>query len=230
MRVIIIQHVDFEGPAAIAEFLVKEGHELNYLLLYEKTDFPPLEEFEALVIMGGPMSIYDDDEFPWLIAERTFIQQSIAANKIVLGICLGAQFIADALGAKVYKGNGSEIGWFPLKTSKKISWLDQNGIYLDGATVFHWHSDTFDIPRNCEQLASSEKYPNQAFIYRNRVLALQFHLEVNPISMDRMIEAGMNHLTAFESVQSIEQIKEGYKYIESCNVLLIHLLKAIFNN
>ena len=145
---------------------------------------PDLDSFTHLLIMGGPMAVYEMQHYPYLVNEALFIDRSIKANKHVLGVCLGAQMVAHALGAKVYPGQQKEIGWYEVA-------LDPDGMSdplmsalalpdRNAAQVFQWHGDTFDLPRGAVRLASSDLFPNQAFRYTDRVYALQFHIEVTP--------------------------------------------------
>lgn len=145
----------------------------------------PLEP-DLLIVMGGPMGLYDADCFPHLHHEIRFVEARIAAGKPVLGICLGSQIIAKALGAKVFKGpQGMEIGWHPVSMNADgmrtpLKYLDQSEGH-----VMHWHGDTFELPQGAKLLASSDRYQNQAFSYGDNVLALQFHPEVTEVKLER---------------------------------------------
>ncbi len=185
MKIHCLQHVSFEGPAAIASWAEKNGHSIRYTRFYEGELPPATPDFDLLVIMGGPMSFDDDAHFDWMPAEKAFIKQAIEANKAAIGICLGAQFLAQALGAQARHGSTQEIGWFPVSFQNLPEALQE----LPPVTpVFHWHGDTFDIPAGATHIASTNEFPNQGFIWNNRVLALQFHLEVTPASVAGMIE------------------------------------------
>lgn len=188
MNVLIIKNVKNEGPGTIEDFLKEKGAE------YSVIDFsgcdateetvPDVSRFSHLVIMGGPMAVYESEGVPFLHFETAMIRVFILSNKPVLGICLGAQMIAYALKADVYAGGTEEIGW------------DKVDITLEGmkdpvfsaisvntepyAEVFQWHGDTFDLPKKAVRLASSGVYEHQAFRYKDNVYALQFHIEVKP--------------------------------------------------
>lgn len=143
------------------------------------------------------MSVNDEEEFPWLIAEKPFIRQVIDRNRPVLGICLGSQLIASALGAKVKANQDKEIGWLPIEG------LAVNAPFsLPSTTVFHWHGDTFDLPTGAILLARSVACAHQAFLYKERVLALQFHLETTPELVKLFIETGSDELIAAPYIQS----------------------------
>lgn len=177
LRIHYFQHVPFEGLGCIEDWALGQGHQLSYTRFYEGRQLPPLDEIDWLIVMGGPMGIYDEAIYPWLSGEKEFIRQAIAANKVVLGICLGAQLLADALGANVKPGKNKEIGWFPVqKTAEgKVSKLLDD--MPDQLVVFHWHGDQFEIPANGLRLAESEACPNQILQYGDRVIGLQFHFE-----------------------------------------------------
>ena len=131
-----------------------------------------------MIVMGGPMNIYEEKKYPWLLREKCFIEDATKTGKVVIGICLGAQIIADVLGANVYAGEHKEIGWFPIFRTKEAG---ESIVFRDFPSeleVFHWHGDSFDLPSGCIRLAESAACPNQAFIYDERVVGLQFHLEV----------------------------------------------------
>jgi GMP synthase (glutamine-hydrolysing) len=141
---------------------------------------PQAESCDLLIVLGGPIGVYDQQDYPFLTDEIALIAQRLAARKPILGVCLGAQMMAAALGARVYPGqNGAEIGWFPLQAapgSDTPAWFKP--LLADGLSVFHWHGDTFDLPPGARHLAKSEHYANQAFTMQDFALALQFHPEV----------------------------------------------------
>ncbi len=180
MKLHWLQHVPFEGLGIIEEWAEANGFGITRTRLFAGEQLPEIGTFDWLVVMGGPMGIYDHVDHPWLVAEKQLIKNAIEAEKTVLGICLGAQLIADVLGAKVYAGPQKEIGWFPIQ--------GLNSFLPKTLTAFHWHGDTFEIPEGASRLASSEACKNQGFIYNDRIVALQFHLETTPESMEALIE------------------------------------------
>ncbi len=216
-------HVPFEGLRHFENILKKNAYNLNYLKLYEPHHFPETDSFELLIIMGGPMGIYDDQDYPWLKEERDFIEKAIVNGKKVIGICLGAQFIADALGAKVYPNKQAEIGWFPIhkRTPHPLS-----KELPESFPVFHWHGDTFNIPEQAVHLFESKGCSNQAFIYDDRILALQFHLEINAEGLQEMLQFVGDNIVEGKYVQSAAEIKEKQAYIEDCNRYLALLFEA----
>jgi GMP synthase-like glutamine amidotransferase len=181
----VLQHVSFEGPAGIAEWAALRGAGVTAVRLYEGDPLPSLDSFDLLAVMGGPMSVNGEAQHPWLAEEIAFVGKAIDADKSVLGVCLGAQLIAKALGAPVYPGFRKEIGWFPVHRTAARHELFQ-GI-PDAFTAFHWHGETFDLPDRAVRLAYTEETPNQAFAVGGRVLGLQFHMEATPASVSELI-------------------------------------------
>lgn len=219
MRLHYLQHVPFEGLGYIEEWARFRGIEISATRLFAGEKPPPHNEFDWLVIMGGPMGIHDHADHPWLIDEKAFIRKTISERKRVLGICLGAQLIADALGARVYRGPQKEIGWFPIRRDEDApKWFPEN------ITAFHWHGDTFDIPDGAIRLASSAACENQGFIYRNRVLALQFHLESTRDSIEALIENCAGELVDGPFIQSAIQIRSSYRNLGVINAVLSQML------
>jgi GMP synthase (glutamine-hydrolysing) len=177
-RVVVFRYVPAEGLGIIADCLDAAGLSWAYVDLPGGTPAPPLDSASALIFMGGPMSA--NDGLPYIRREIQLIETGIVQDKPVLGICLGAQLIAKALGAKVYRNPVKEIGWYP------VSWTDEAGRDLlfsgltQAETVFHWHGETFDLPPGSVWLAESQACRNQAFRFGTNVHGLQFHLEVTP--------------------------------------------------
>lgn len=219
MKLHYLQHVPFESLGFIEEWAKAYGFAISVSQLFNNDSLPDLGDFDWLVVMGGPMGIYDHDEHPWLVAEKDFIRRSIGAGRTVLGICLGAQLIADVLGAKVYPGPQKEIGWFPIRRTEGAPEL-----LPDEATVFHWHGDTFDIPAGAIRLAASAACRNQGFVYKHRVVALQFHMETTVGSMEALIGNCSHELTDSPFIQSAEEMRAGQGNIASINAAMKSLL------
>ena len=223
MNIHYILHERFEGLACIEKWITLNKHQTSVTKTYEKPEFPSEINFDMLIIMGGGMNVEDEDKHPWLSAEKQFIKQAIDEKKIVLGICLGAQLIASVLGRKIYKNKYTEIGWFPvfLEPEAHMHGLD----FLPGINmVFHWHGDTFDIPRGAKKLASSRYTPNQAFIYKERVMALQYHYEVDEEAVKKMLTHAGHEIKVGEGIQSSEEILLNLQYVQENNQIMFKLL------
>ena len=182
--ILIIKNTPAEGPGTIEDHLKRRGVPYNILEFSMGGQQVDIEKYTHLIVMGGPMAVYEMDRYAYLQSETELINAFIGSNKFVLGVCLGAQMIAHALGAKVYPGGTQEIGWFNVDITPEgmedpaIATLAVNGEPY--AEVFQWHGDTFDLPKDAVRIASSRTYQNQAFRYRDNVYALQFHVEVTP--------------------------------------------------
>ncbi len=179
MRIHWLQHADFEDLGCIGPWLAAHGHAVSGTRLYAGERPPPAANFDALVVMGGPMNIYEHEKYPWLVPEKALIRAALDTGKRVLGICLGAQLLADVLGAPVTRNPESEIGWFPVDLSAAGRACALLADLPERFTAFHWHGDTFALPAGATPLAFSAACPQQAFaVDGGRVLGLQFHLEV----------------------------------------------------
>lgn len=206
MRVHYFQHVSFEGLGNIEGWLKAKKYTLSSTHFYAADPLPRLDEIDLLIIMGGPMGAYDDEKYPWLTTEKSFIEAAIHAGKKVLGICLGAQLIASVLGAKVYPHNHKEIGWFPLQlTDEGMKSRLFRGFPME-FPAFHWHGDTFICPDGSVRLAETVACRNQAFSYEDRVLGLQFHLDLQRENVEQLIENCGDELTAEQYIQMPEQM------------------------
>lgn len=179
-----IQHLAFEDLGSLEDTFYQLGFRVRY---FEAgvDDLSPALNYEGLtIILGGPIGVYETEDYPFLVDEIAGLKQRLTANKPTIGICLGAQLIAHALGAKVYAGHQKEIGWGLLE----IKTVEPNILSpLKDTHVLHWHGDTFDLPENATLLASSDIYPNQAFSIGNNILALQFHLEIAEQSFEKWL-------------------------------------------
>lgn len=207
MRVHIIQHVALEGPGAISQWARERGHSISVTEQFTRGTLPAVGDFDFLVIMGGPMSANDGAQFDWLAGEKQLIEEALGEEKAILGVCLGAQLLAQVLGARVYPHTQKEIGWFPVhltleaERSRLFSGLPAR------MTVLHWHGETFDLPEGAVLLAKSKWCRNQAFELDGRVLGLQFHLEVQPQGLERLIEKSAAGLTRAAAVQTAAEIR-----------------------
>jgi GMP synthase-like glutamine amidotransferase len=178
MNVLIIKHIDVEGPGLIEHCLKRGKIPYQVLDLKPSIRFPRLEGITHIVFLGGPMNVYEEDRYPFLRDEDLFIKEAIQRGKAILGICLGAQLIAKALGAKVFKAPVKEIGWYDVFLTKVGSTDPLFSCLPKTFPVFQWHGDTFEIPNGAKLIATSSPISHQAFRYGEKVYALQFHLEV----------------------------------------------------
>ena len=206
MNIHWIQHVPFEGLGSIENWCGRQGHRLSATRFHQQDPLPEVGNIDWLVVMGGPMNIYEEDKYPWLPAEKGFISKAIETGKIVIGICLGAQLIADALGSEVYAGRHKEIGWFPVRSTSEAV-LSQVFKGLPQETeVFHWHGDTFNLPPGCLHIAESAACRNQAFVYEERVIGLQFHIEMTRPGAEKIISNCREEIVESPYIQNAEEI------------------------
>jgi GMP synthase-like glutamine amidotransferase len=206
MRIHYFQHVPFEGLGNIEDWIKSKNYELSATRFYTADSLPELDAIDCLIIMGGPMGVYDDKKYPWLTAEKSFIEATLRTGKKVLGICLGAQLIASVLGAKVYPHIHKEIGWFPLKlTDEGIKAKVLRGFPVK-LPAFHWHGDTFSLPAGAAHLAETTACRNQAFSYNDRVIGLQFHLDFKRESVEQLIENCGVELMSAPYIQTPQQL------------------------
>mgnify|MGYP000019334285 FL=1 len=222
MTISIWQHVDFEGPSAIEDWAKERGHALEII----RADYDePFVARDALVVLGGSMSVYDG--LPFLSSEKAALENYINRGGKVFGICLGSQLIADVLGARVYPSGTREAGWRGVNFAKHqmTEGLGEEGV------VFHWHGDTFDLPAGAELLASNDAFKNQMFSAKGgKVIATQFHFETTRESMEDLIEADGGYLEhESQFVQNADTIRAGAKHIPRANELLFRLLDKWIN-
>ena len=198
MNIRVLQHVPHEGPAAIAAWAVARGHTLTTTRLDRGEPQPDIDSFDALVVLGGPMSVHDEAAHPWLAEEKRLLERVVQRDRRVLGVCLGAQLIAAALGCRVTAAPAAEIGWYPVTLLPPAARSRTFAEMPPRIVPFHWHGETFDLPEGALHLASSERCPNQAFEVEfdggpqrggALVLALQFHLEATEAGVRAMIDA-----------------------------------------
>ncbi len=227
MRIHHLQHVPFEGLGSMESFLKMRGHQLSSTHLYREQALPDVRNLDWLIIMGGPMGVYDMAEYPWLAAEKTMIHEAIASGKIVLGICLGAQLIADVLGADVVKNKYREIGWFPIHKTDQADQTLLGNVLPPEMDVFHWHGDTFAIPKEAVHLASSEACLHQGFIYQNRVVGFQFHLETTPASAKALTEHCGNEIDGSRYVQDAAAMLSDETRFKQINQVMYAVLTRL---
>jgi GMP synthase (glutamine-hydrolysing) len=208
----VVQHIAFEHLGNLEPVLRKHGYGIKtFMAGVEELGPISQDDPDLLVVLGGPIGVYEADAYPYLETELQLIRDRIARHRPVLGICLGCQLIARALGANVYPGGTKEIGWAPLQIHDDVK---GNALapMQNAADVLHWHGDTFDLPSGANLLASSAVYPNQAFSYRDNVLALQFHLEVETGALESWYLGHAHEIASVEGLTVPALREDGQRY------------------
>jgi GMP synthase-like glutamine amidotransferase len=224
MRLHIIQHVPFETAGLIIPWANKRGYVISTTHIYQPQHSLPLTgEYDLLVIMGGSMSVHDEAIYQWLTEEKRHICEAIASGKRVFGICLGAQLIAESLGGEIIPNPEKEIGWLPIAITDEATSHPVLANLNQAMSVFHWHAERFTIPDGALRLFSSEACANQAFLYQQHVLALQFHLEMDKDAVSTIIHHCSNEITPARFIQSAEtmlaQSEKQQTYRTLCTLL-----------
>jgi GMP synthase-like glutamine amidotransferase len=208
----------------LAAWVQSRGHALTTIELWKDVAFPPTDEFDGLFILGGPMNVYEVGKYSWLAPEQQFIARAIRDRKSILGICLGAQLLAVVLGGSVSEMLDKEIGWFPVDLTP----AGRNSILFDDFPdqfmAFHWHGDYFSIPPQSVHVARSEACEEQAFVYEDHVVGLQFHLESNENSVAAMIKHCGEDVSCGQYIQDAYSLENCVDYLPAANRLLFSLL------
>jgi GMP synthase-like glutamine amidotransferase len=216
MKAHVLQHVSFEGIGSIEPWLQACQAHVTYTCFFSNDRLPSLREMDLVIAMGGPMSVNDERQFPWLREEKEFIRNAIQKDIPTIGICLGAQLIAGALGARIYRNAHKEIGWHSVASTSSN---DGTFSFPKEFQPFHWHGETFDLPPGATLLAKSMACENQAFQIGSRVVGLQFHLESTPESVSALINNCRDELVATPHIQTDREMLNipiaAYKRINS---------------
>ena len=225
MIVHIASHVPFEGPAMIAGLLAERGHQPVPVALHAGEPLPPPDEVAAWISMGGPMSANDHDRYPWVGGEQELMRGVHAARRPLLGVCLGAQQIGAALGARVLPSPNPEIGWYPIEAAP--AWTRWLAAEPEGS-VLHWHGEMVTLPDGARPVGSTPGCPLQGFFYPDRpTCGLQFHLEMDARAAGLIVDNGGEDLTAHRGapwVQDPELIRSVAPERESANRQLLSAL------
>lgn len=220
-----IRHESFEKEGEIALWAAQRGHSLTHTDLWNGEALPPLESFDWLIVMGGPMGVYDEDKYPWLAQEKAFLRQAADAGKLILGVCLGAQLLSVVLGGTVTRNAHREIGWFPVSATPQAA---QSRVFhsLPAAyEAFHWHGDTFSIPPGALWTAQSEACAHQAFeANQGRIVGLQFHLETNAASMAELSTHCADEIIVDRYVQPASEMIARPERLATLRTLLDRIL------
>lgn len=225
MRVRVFQHIAFEGIGSMETWLRERDADVQFTCFYDSPTLPDPDKIDLLIVMGGPMSVNDDIEYPWLREEKGFIGEVIRRGIAVIGVCLGAQLIAAALGARVYSNHEKEIGWFPIEwTSSDNSSFN----FPARPMVFHWHGETFDLPSGATLLATSAGCRNQAFQVGENVIGMQFHLETTPETADLLIQNCRHELVSGKYIQPEARMRaEPEASYAAINLLSARILSCV---
>jgi GMP synthase (glutamine-hydrolysing) len=226
MRIHYLQHVAFEGLASIETWAIARSHSLSSTRFFANESLPQMQDFDWLIVLGGPMNIYETEKYFWLTEEKRFIERAIKNGKTVIGICLGAQLIADVLGAKVTQNAFKEIGWFPVELTAESAAFHSLPKQFN---ALHWHGDTFELPRGAVHLARSKACENQAFVSEEKVLSLQFHLEATSGSIQQIIENCGTELVEGKYIQTSGEILGEDEYFAQANQMMWQILDNLVN-
>lgn len=228
MKIHILRHVPFIYYGHIKSWVEDWGAELVESRLFQGGALSKDVDSDLLIIMGGTMSIHDENEHPWLIEEKKLIEKYLESGHKILGICLGAQLLAHVMGAKVEKARHKEIGWYAVQKTaqaKNNSFLD---LIPDEFHSFQWHGDGFEIPPGAEQIFTNENNPNQGFIYKDQVIGVQFHPEMDEASIESLIWRNKNELANNHStIQSADQIRSGYSHQDQNRDIMHALIETL---
>jgi GMP synthase-like glutamine amidotransferase len=227
MKVHVLQHVPFEGLGSIERWLADRRDEVSHTRFYGSPVLPEVAGIDLVIVLGGPMGVHDEGSCPWLVAEKRFIGDCIDHGLAVLGICLGAQIIAAALGARVYANPVREIGWWPLQLLPAAADSPLFRGFPAQVEVFHWHGDTFDLPPGVAHIARSAACAHQAFVYRERVVGLQFHLETTGDSARQLIAMCGGEIVPEPFIQSAAAMTADPRRFARINGLMYGLLDNI---
>ena len=201
----VLQHFWCEDSGVLGPALEAAGHQVQTVLLFEDAPVPPSDAFDAWIIMGGPMNVEQMDDYAWLAPERRLIVELVADDRPIMGVCLGAQLIAAACGARVYAKRPKEIGLFDIELTPAASDDPLFRIFSNPQEVFQWHGDTFDLPPSAVQLARSERYEQQAFRIGRRVYGLQFHVDCTEKIFKNLCQEFSHELAALSAHETFEQ-------------------------
>ncbi|MCH7321639.1 type 1 glutamine amidotransferase [Solibacillus sp. MA9] len=227
MRIYCLQNDPLAGLGAIETWISKNAYSVTTTHVYNDSNFLSTDEYDLLIILGGPMGAYEEEQYPWLQLEKEYISEAIRKEKFVFGICLGAQLIASALGSPVYPHTLQEIGWWQLERTKERESLQLFNGLPEKFTVFELHGDTFDLPEGAVRIAESKACLNQAFMFENYVIGLQFHPEFTENTLNNVVEKIGHELTGGAFIQKPEEFLNRLDLHKGAHSILFNLLDNI---
>ena len=229
MTLYALQHVPFEGTAAVGRWAERNGIPVEPVPVYQGGVLPDPADCSRIVVLGGPMNIHEEQNYPWLVEEKRFLRAAVDGGARVLGICLGGQLLADVLGATVVPGPHKEIGWHPVRFSEQARALPLFEGFPEELEVMHWHGDTFSLPPDCIRLASSPGCPEQGYVHPDgRLVGVQFHMEWDRAAVQSLIDQCPEDLEAGPFVQSPETMLREDAPFEAANAWMDRLLDRLF--
>lgn len=230
MKIHCLVHLEFETLGNIKDWVQSKGYTISLTMPCKDSFYPGTEEFDLLIIMGGLMSVYQEDEYPWLIKEKEFVRNAIESGKSVYGICFGAQMLSELLGGTVSRNKFREIGWHKVQSldafNKDASLFDCPSEF----TILQWHGDTFTLPEGAARLFESEACLEQGFIYGSDVLAVQFHPEADEQCVESLLTQCSSDLVEGRYIQSGEEIRGRSDLLESSSNLMFKILDWFESN
>lgn len=228
-RIVVVQHVPFEDCGSIRFWADARGLDLDVVHLDQGDSLPRPDTFALAVLMGGPMGVKDEALHSWLPAEKEWIQSVLQSDKPMIGICLGAQLIAQVLGAEVTRNPEPEIGWYPVtRCEGEDVWPEGWAELLPRRmTCLHWHGDTFGLPPGAHALYRSEVCENQAFLCGDNVLGLQFHLETLPNNLENLIEFAGDEMIRAPWIQSADELRAGLSHLRNLHPLMFQIMDRL---
>lgn len=230
MRIYCLQNDPLAGLGAIETWISKNAYSVTSTEVYNDNNFLSTDEYDLLIILGGPMGVYEEEKYPWLRLEKEYISEAIRKEKFVFGICLGAQLIASALGSPVYPHTVQEIGWWQLERTKERETLQLFEGLPEKFTVFELHGDTFDLPKGAVRIAESKACLNQAFMYENHVVGLQFHPEFTENTLNNVVEKIDHELIEGTFIQKPNEFLNRQDLHEGAHSILFTLLDNIYKS